>query len=47
MRFIPTLYLISILCSIGILKIDGGEIVGNVVMNAKSRKAMHLVGLIR
>ena len=47
MGFILNFCLISILCLVGIMRIDGGEKVGNVEMGAKSRKAMHLIKLIK
>ena len=45
--FIPNFSLLSILCSVVIMRKDGGEKVENVEMDAKSRKAMCLLELIK
>ena len=47
MGCIPKFCTVSILYSIGIMRIDGGEKVGNMEMDAKSRKAMHLIELFK
>ena len=47
MGFILNFCLIKYICSIGIVRIDGGETVENVEMDAKSRKAMHLINIIK
>ena len=46
MGFIPNFCIIKIVCSVGIMRIDGGETVGNMKMDAKSRKAMYFTCLI-
>ena len=39
----PKLYMISILCPLGIMRIDCGEKIENLQMDAKSREAMRLI----
>ena len=47
MGFIPISCLISILWSVGISRINGGEKIGNVEIDAKSKKAMHMIESIK
>ena len=47
MGFIPEFCLLNIICSISIMRIDGGEAIGNVEMDGKSEKAMHFINLIK
>ena len=47
MGFIPEFFLIQTLCSVGIWRIEDEEAIGYVEMDAKSRKAMHFIKLIK
>ena len=46
MRFSPKLFLIKILCSIGILRVGCEERVGYVEMSAETKKTMVLINYI-
>ena len=45
MGFIPEFCLIKTLCSMSISRIDGEWAIGNVEMDAKSKKAVHFINL--
>ena len=47
MEFIHKLCLIKTLCSVGNWRIDDEEVIGNVQMDAKSKKAMHFISLLK
>ena len=47
MGFIPEFCLIKKLCSVGIWRVEDEEAIGHVKMNAKSKKAMHFIRLIK
>ena len=47
MGFIPEFCLINTLCSLGNCIIDDEEAIGNVQMDANSKKAMHFISLIK
>ena len=47
MGFIPEFCLIKILCSVGIRRIRDEEAIGYMEMDAKSKKAMHFIELIK
>ena len=47
MGFIPEFCLIKILCSVGIWTVTDEEAIGYMEMDAKSKKAMHFVKLIK
>ena len=47
MGFIPEFCLIKALCSVGIWRVRDEEAIGYVEMNAKSKKAMHFIELIK
>ena len=46
MGFIPEVCLIKSLCSLGIMRADGEEVIVIVEMDPKSKKAMHFINLI-
>ena len=47
MRFIPKFCLIKTLCSLGNLRIDDEEAIGNMQIDANSKKSMHFISLIK
>ena len=47
MGFIPEFCLIKTLCSVGIWRVRDEEAIGYMKMNAKSKKAMHFIKLIK
>ena len=47
MGYIPEFRLIKTVCLVGTIKIDGEEVIGNVEMDAKSKKATHSINLIK
>ena len=47
MGFIPKFCIIGILCSVGTMRIDDSEKIGNGEVDATSRKAMQLIELIK
>ena len=47
MEFIPRFCPIKALCSVGNWRIDDEEAIGNVQMDANSKKAMHFIRLIK
>ena len=47
MGFIPKFCLINALCSVGYWRVEDEEAIGYVGMDAKSKKAMHFIKLIK
>ena len=45
--FIPEFCLIKTLCSVGIWRVEDEEAIGYVQMDAKSKKTMHFIKLIK